>query len=107
MPYPFFIAAIMFVPVSGYAKPGTLLAVLGASGAGKTSLLNALGGKTPTDCQLGGQVILNGRLCKPKEMKYYSGFVHQVDMFYTCLTVKEHLLFVVSRTRKCLCSRHK
>ncbi|CAG0918233.1 unnamed protein product, partial [Notodromas monacha] len=82
--------------VSGYVKPGTLLAVMGASGAGKTSLMNSLAGRVPTDGYLDGDIIVNGRRCDLQAMSTVCGYVHQIDMFFGSLTVKEHLHFVAT-----------
>lgn len=47
-------------PVSGVAKAGTLTALLGESGAGKTCLLDMLA-RRKTFGQLGGAVYVNGK----------------------------------------------
>ena len=75
--------------VSGYCQPGQLLAIMGSSGAGKTSLLNLLAGRFH---KYGGQVLLNGRPATAA-IKQHSAFVQQQDLFFKELSVKEHLQF--------------
>ncbi|KAH9331658.1 hypothetical protein KI387_003766 [Taxus chinensis] len=76
--------------ISGMVCPGEILAILGHSGSGKTSLLNVLGGRV--DAKLSGTVRING---KPfvKPMKRMIGFVTQDDVLYPHLTVRETLLY--------------
>ena len=47
--------------ISGYAKPGGITAIMGESGAGKTSLLNILSFRTKNDkvCNIKGDIRLN------------------------------------------------
>jgi ABC-type multidrug transport system ATPase subunit len=66
---------------SGVLQPGRLCAVLGASGAGKTSLLNLLSGN-PTAGDRGGSIQLNGqevfdRMGRVREM---SAYIQQDDI---------------------------
>jgi len=42
--------------VSGYAEPGTLLAIMGSSGAGKSTLLNILTWRNITNLKVKGEV---------------------------------------------------
>ncbi|KAL8172155.1 hypothetical protein V2J09_023959 [Rumex salicifolius] len=62
--------------LSGYAKPGRVLAFMGPSGSGKTTLLDSLAGR------LHGSLIISG--------KYY---VPQEDIFIGTLTVEETILY--------------
>ncbi|KAJ3316429.1 ATP-binding cassette sub- G member 2 [Blyttiomyces sp. JEL0837] len=77
--------------VSGFARPGEALAILGASGAGKTTLMDILA-KRKTFGTINGKVLINGRT--PDE--FYEkrlGYV-TYDMSHTpSLTVRETLLF--------------
>ena len=75
--------------VSGYCQPGQLLAIMGSSGAGKTSLLNLLAGRFN---KYGGEVLLNGRPATAS-IKQHSAFVQQQDLYFKELTVREHLQF--------------
>ena len=75
--------------VSGYYRPGQLLAIMGSSGAGKTSLLNLLAGRFS---HYGGEVLLNGRSATTA-LRQHSAFVQQQDLFFRELTVHEHLTF--------------
>jgi len=80
--------------VSGYCKPGEVLAIMGASGAGKSTLLNAL-----TFRNLSGLTVKSGARCAngvtvtPNSLTSVSAYVQQDDLFIGTLTVREHLNF--------------
>ncbi|KAG1653953.1 hypothetical protein FOA52_008974 [Chlamydomonas sp. UWO 241] len=72
--------------VSGCADPGELLALMGPSGSGKSSLLQAVGGRSagrPT-----GSMTFNGKPLS-KAMKRRIGYVAQDDLLFAALTVYE------------------
>lgn len=75
--------------ISGRADPGELLAIMGPSGAGKTSLLNSLARLNPMAT---GDILLNG---KPWEESFdkLTAYMHQDEAFMPDLTVTEHLMF--------------
>lgn len=67
---------------------------MGASGAGKTSLLNALNFRNNESLNVYGEIKVNGQLVKcQNELSSISGYVQQDDMFIGSLTVRETLLF--------------
>ncbi|NP_001243922.1 scarlet [Bombyx mori] len=83
--------------VSGIAKPGTLIALMGPSGAGKTTLMSALAHRSPFGTVIDGEIIMNGRpVCSYVDRE--SGYMHQDDIFAENLTVIEHLT-VMARLR--------
>jgi ABC-type multidrug transport system ATPase subunit len=45
---------------SGYVEPGSLLAIMGASGGGKSTLLDALAGRLAKNTRVEGSVLVNG-----------------------------------------------
>ncbi|MCD7446695.1 ABC transporter G member 28 [Datura stramonium] len=78
--------------VSGKLSPGRVSAVMGPSGAGKTTFLSALTGKA-AGCTRNGVILING---KPEPMQAYKkiiGFVPQDDIVHGNLTVEENLWF--------------
>ncbi|GFP79375.1 ABC transporter g family member 14 [Phtheirospermum japonicum] len=77
--------------ITGFVRPGELLAMLGPSGSGKTTLLTALGGRHLTGC-LSGNITYNDRPFS-SSIKRQTGFVTQDDVLYPHLTVFETLLF--------------
>ncbi|CAI0471435.1 unnamed protein product, partial [Linum tenue] len=78
--------------VTGKLMPGRVSAVMGPSGAGKTTFLSALLGKA-TGCTRTGSILINGKnesiLCYKKIV----GFVPQDDTVHGNLTVEENLRF--------------
>ena len=77
--------------ISGIHEAGRLLAILGPSGAGKTTFLNILGGNLK---KTSGQIILNGEeACSPTDISEISAFVHQDDCLLSTMTVRETILF--------------
>ena len=82
------------VLVSGVARPREVLALMGSSGAGKTTMLNVLNFRNRTTLQVEGDVRVNGRLVSStEEIATLSGYVQQTDLFIQCLTVRESLVF--------------
>lgn len=78
--------------VTGNIKPGRITAVMGPSGAGKTSLLSALAGKT-VGCKRSGSILINGKNDSIHSYKKITGFVPQDDIVHGNLTVAENLWF--------------
>ncbi|XAR51040.1 Sulfate-transporting ATPase [Bertholletia excelsa] len=78
--------------VTGKLMPGRVSAVMGPSGAGKTTFLSALTGKF-SGCTMTGSILING---KPESIHSYKkiiGFVPQDDVVHGNLTVEENLRF--------------
>ncbi|GAP86321.2 putative ATPase [Rosellinia necatrix] len=77
--------------VSGYAKPGLLVALVGASGAGKTTLLNTLAQRQRTGV-IGGEMLVDGRPLGP-DFQRNTGFCLQGDLHDGTQTIREAIEF--------------
>ncbi|KAI1614657.1 ABC transporter-like protein [Exophiala viscosa] len=75
--------------ISGAMQSGSFWAVMGGSGAGKSTFLNVLMGKTK---HTGGSVLVNGHHEKMKKYKKLIGYVPQDDIVLPELTVRENIL---------------
>ena len=79
--------------VSGRLQAATMTALMGGSGAGKTSLLNALCGRAFYGTTT-GTVRINGHVASIEDHKHATGFVPQSDdSVHAELTVKENLVY--------------
>ena len=80
--------------LSGFVRPGEMLAIIGGSGAGKTTLLDILAQRKSSG-DVGGDVCFNGTPGSqvPNVIKRISGYVPQTDIFKSELTVRETLDF--------------
>ncbi|KAF2206076.1 ABC drug exporter AtrF [Delitschia confertaspora ATCC 74209] len=77
--------------VSGYAKPGIMVALMGASGAGKTTLLNTLSQRQKVGV-ISGDMLVDG---KPlgRDFQRSTGFCEQMDLHDGTATIREALEF--------------
>ena len=78
--------------VTGKIMPGRVAAVMGPSGAGKTTFISALAGKT-IGCRRAGLILINGVNESIHSYKKIIGFVPQDDIVHGNLTVEENLWF--------------
>lgn len=78
--------------VNGGVLPGQVLAIMGGSGAGKTSLLDILAGKRKKGTVY-GDILINGAQLLPREYRAMCGFVDQEDTLLDTLTVRETLTY--------------
>ncbi|KAI5925375.1 ABC-2 type transporter-domain-containing protein [Camillea tinctor] len=77
--------------VSGYAKPGVMVALMGASGAGKTTLLNTLAQRQRTGV-ITGEMFVDGRPLGA-EFQRNTGFCLQGDLHDGTQTIREAIEF--------------
>ena len=77
--------------VQGVAHPGEILAIMGASGAGKTTFLDILARKNKRGTVV-GDFYVNGEKVNDNDYKNVVGFVDQEDTMLPTLTVHETIM---------------
>jgi putative thiamine transport system ATP-binding protein len=89
---------IILSQFSAEVQSGEVLAIMGASGSGKTSLLSAIAGDLPSPLHAKGKVFLNDRNLSdvPAELRRI-GRLFQDDLLFPHLTVGENLMFGMAR----------
>ncbi|XP_030748429.1 protein scarlet-like [Sitophilus oryzae] len=80
---------ILIDDVSGCAFSGSVIAIIGGSGCGKTALLTLLSGQRKGR----GVLKINGRIITGKMLRSNSTYLQQSDVFFENLTVEEHITF--------------
>ncbi|KAK9715289.1 hypothetical protein RND81_06G154800 [Saponaria officinalis] len=82
----------LLIDVTGAFRPGVLTALVGVSGAGKTTLMDVLAGRK-TGGIIEGSIKISGYPKKQETFARISGYCEQNDIHSPCLTVLESLLF--------------
>ncbi|CAK7215571.1 FAD-dependent urate hydroxylase [Sporothrix curviconia] len=77
--------------IQGLAHPGEVMAIMGASGAGKTTFLDILARKNKRG-EVSGDFFVNGEKVSSQDFKSVVGFVDQEDTMLPTLTVHETIL---------------
>lgn len=82
--------------ISLTVEKGQVLAVMGSSGGGKTTLLRCIAGLIPFE---EGQVLVDGIdvAAQPEEARRHMGMVFQSSALFDSMTVAENVLFGVRR----------
>jgi len=78
--------------IVGSIKPGQVMAIMGASGAGKSTFLDILARKRKRGT-VSGTTLVNGREVTDEEFRKVVGFVDQEDTLMSTLTVYETVLY--------------
>ncbi len=86
---------IVLKNLKGTAVPGEVVAIMGASGCGKTSLLNVLSGRVVSmnGHEVNGNFSINGISVKPENLGAKVAFVTQEDTLCPTATPREALDF--------------
>lgn len=78
--------------VQGLVRPGEVLAIMGGSGAGKTTFLDILARKNKAGT-VSGDVLVNGKFVNYDAYRNIIGYVDQEDTLMPTLTVYETILY--------------
>ncbi|RHY18619.1 hypothetical protein DYB32_010355, partial [Aphanomyces invadans] len=78
--------------VSGYALPGTVTALMGSSGAGKTTLMDVIAGRK-TGGKIVSDILLNGYPATDVAIRRCTGYCEQMDIHCESATFREALTF--------------
>jgi ABC-type multidrug transport system ATPase subunit len=83
---------VLLKGVSGAFRPGVLTALMGVSGAGKTTLMDVLAGRK-TGGYIDGEIKISGYPKKQETFARVSGYCEQNDIHSPQVTVYESLLY--------------
>eukprot|EP00644_Phytophthora_capsici_P019098 jgi/Phyca11/12526/fgenesh1_pm.PHYCAscaffold_498_\ len=78
--------------ISGYALPGTITALMGSTGAGKTTLMDVIAGRK-TGGKIRGEILLNGHPATDLAIRRCTGYCEQMDIHSESSTIREALTF--------------
>jgi ABC-type multidrug transport system ATPase subunit len=78
--------------VTGSFRPGVLTALMGVSGAGKTTLMDVLAGRK-TGGYIEGDVKISGYPKNQETFARVSGYCEQTDIHSPQVTIRESLLY--------------
>ena len=84
---------VLLKDVSGSFRPGVLTALMGVSGAGKTTLMDVLSGRKTGGGYVEGDIRISGYPKKQKSFARISGYCEQNDIHSPHVTVYESLLY--------------
>lgn len=100
--------APLFPPLDLTVSPGRIAALMGPSGIGKSTLLDAVGGHLGHGFSCAGRVLLNGRDVTdlPPEARRI-GIVFQDAALFPHLTVGDNLAFGLAREVRGRAARHE
>ncbi|XP_050366565.1 pleiotropic drug resistance protein 1-like isoform X1 [Argentina anserina] len=83
---------VLLTSVSGAFRPGVLTALMGVSGAGKTTLMDVLAGRK-TGGYIEGDITISGHPKKQESFARISGYCEQNDIHSPHVTVYESLMY--------------
>ena len=83
---------VLLKGVSGAFRPGVLTALMGVSGAGKTTLMDVLAGRK-TGGYIDGNIKISGYPKRQETFARVSGYCEQNDIHSPHVTVYESLIF--------------
>ncbi|KAG2793954.1 ABC transporter G family member 31 [Phytophthora cactorum] len=78
--------------VSGFAMPGSVTALMGSSGAGKTTLMDVIAGRK-TGGTIKGKILLNGYEANDLAIRRCTGYCEQMDVHSEASTFREAFTF--------------
>ncbi|KAG7384386.1 hypothetical protein PHYPSEUDO_002647 [Phytophthora pseudosyringae] len=78
--------------ISGFALPGKMTALMGATGAGKTTLMDMIAGRK-TGGKARGEILLNGFPATNLAIRRCTGYCEQMDIHADSATIREALTF--------------
>jgi ABC-type multidrug transport system ATPase subunit/ABC-type multidrug transport system permease subunit len=78
--------------ITAHFEPGRMVALMGATGAGKTTLMDVIAGRK-TGGRILGDIIVNGELKNPANFSRITAYCEQMDIHSEAATIFEALVF--------------
>ncbi|RLN53023.1 hypothetical protein BBJ28_00022314 [Nothophytophthora sp. Chile5] len=78
--------------ISGFALPGSVTTLMGATGAGKTTLMDVIAGRK-TAGTITGKILMNGFPASDLAIRRCTGYCEQMDVHSEAATIREALTF--------------
>jgi ABC-type multidrug transport system ATPase subunit/ABC-type multidrug transport system permease subunit len=81
--------------ITAHFEPGRIVALMGSSGAGKTTLMDVIAGRK-TGGRTTGSIFVNGELKDPKNFSRIAAYCEQMDIHSEGASIREALIFAAN-----------